>query len=580
MNEYLDWSASEIARRIAAREVSARDVCAAYIERCRQVHPQLNALIWNRFDDALRDATAIDEKIARGEPVGPLAGVPLTVKECYFWEGSPTTIGLTNRPLNGEPELEAEWRDDRLLPSVALGHAFEAMNRSGDLRGFQPHLADARVRVGAETMRRRTSSQVQKLVNASGILLGKTNVPQFMLWHECDNPVYGRTNNPWDLSRTPGGSTGGEAAILAAHGSALGLGTDMGGSIRVPAAWCGICGLMPTARRLPTTGTFQNFDWLEAITLVPGPMARSVEDLDLAMRALLSTPQGMTERQRVDHEFNVPEVRWRDFREVSPRGLRIGVCHLMCELACSDSVARALREAAEALKAAGATIVEDVFLTSDMRSYLGLITADGGACLREISRGSQIDWRASRIMWLAGMGRISRTMLVAGLRLFRQELLADMVESGGAVSTRGFGDLVRAQRIAQYQALAQFELQHLDAVLLPPHALPAPQHGKPIDLVAGAESAYCANLLGWPAGVVPVSVVRADEETRRPQSRDIVRKQAAAVDQGSTGLPIGVQVMARPWREDIVLAVMSAIDHALPRPKLSAQQLAKIGVKS
>jgi fatty acid amide hydrolase len=366
----------------------------------------------------------------------------------------------------------------------------------------------------------------------------------------------------------------------------LGLGTDMGGSIRVPAAWCGICGLMPTARRLPTTGTFQNFDWLEAITLVPGPMARSVEDLDLAMRVLLTAPQNMNQRQRVDQTFGTPEVRWRDFRDVDLRGLRIGVGSLLCELDYSPAVERGVREAVEVLKAAGATIVEyagttvvkHVSLSSDMRCYLGLITADGGACLRAISRGSELDWRASRILWLAGLGRISRTALVMGLRLFGQRTLANMVESGGGVSTQAFGELIRAQRRAHYQALAQFEIQQLDAVLLPPHALPAPQHGKPIDLVAGAESAYYANLLGWPAGVVPVTTVREEEQAGRERSRDVVRRQAAAVDAGSAGLPIGVQVMARPWREDIVLTVMAAIERALPRPQLSAHQLAKIGV--
>jgi fatty acid amide hydrolase len=138
-------SATELARRIANRELSAREVCQAHIERCEQTHKALNALVWTRFEAALRDANAFDEKIARGENVGPLAGVPITAKECFFVEGSPACIGL------------AKYKDE----------------------------------LSAET-----GVLVKRLQRAGAVLLGKTNVPQLMLWHECDNPVYGRTNNP------------------------------------------------------------------------------------------------------------------------------------------------------------------------------------------------------------------------------------------------------------------------------------------------------------------------------------------------------------------------------------------------
>lgn len=566
MHPCLDWSATEIARCVSAREVSAHEVCQAFIARCQQVQPQLNALVWKRFEAALADAKATDEKISRGEPLGPLAGVPITVKECFFVEGSPTTLGLTNR-AGKEPDLEREWKDDRWLHPLALQQAVEDMQASGDAKGFQPHLEDPRVRAGAEKMRRRTSPLVQQMQQAGGVLLGKTNVPQLMLWHECDNPVYGRTNNPWDLERTPGGSTGGEAALIAAHGSPLGLATDMGGSMRVPASWCGVTTLMPTGQRVPTGGTLQNFGWLEAIALAIGPMARHVEDLDLAMRVLLSPPQEMSLRQRTDHSYNVPPLAWPDFRAIDVRGLRIGVPSLALEMAVSPAVERALRETSDALQAAGATVIDEPVLFTDMRTYLGLITADGGACLREIARGSQLDPRASRIMWLAGLRGFTRGLLVIALELLGSRLLASMVSSGGPVSAQGFGELIRAQQLAKYMAHAKWERYGLDAMIIPAHALPAPQHGKPIDLVPAAEPAFYANLLGWPAGVVPVTKVREDEQTcRHEKPRDRVLQQAAAVDAGSAGLPVGVQVIARPWREDIVLAVMAAIERACPRP--------------
>lgn len=580
MHDSLTWSATEISQRIAARAVSAHEVCAAYIERCEQTQKSLNALVWNRFDAALSDAVAVDEKIARGETLGPLAGVPLTVKECFFVEGSPTTIGLTNR-AGKLATLEEECRDDRFLHQQGFRQALKEMKLSGKLQpGFQPQLSNPHVRAGTEKMRLRTASLVHQLQHAGGVLLGKTNVPQLMLWHECDNPVYGRTNNPWDLSRTPGGSTGGEAALIAAHGSALGLGTDMGGSIRVPAAWCGICGLMPTAHRLPSGGTLQNFDWLEAIALVPGPLARCVEDLDLAMRVLSAPPQGMSLRQRTDHAFNVPANAWPDFRAIDVRGLRIGVCSLGWSFDPSPAIWRAKDVAAEALQAAGATVVREVDFYGHMETYLGLITADGGKCLREMSRGSKRDWRANRIMWLAGLGGISRSLLVSALQWLGQTTMVDIVRSGGPCSAEAFGELIREQRRTRYLALAEFERYQLDAIIAPAVGVPAPQHGKPVDLIAAAEPAYFANLLGWPAGVVPVTTVREEEQTVRAKSRDQVKHQAANVDAGSAGLPVGVQVIARPWREDIVLAVMAAIERALPRPQLSATHLAAMNVEN
>ena len=130
---------------------------------------------------------------------------------------------------------------------------------------------------------------VERLRRAGAVILGKTNVPQLMIWHECDNPLYGRTDNPWDLARTPGGSTGGEAAIIAAGGSPLGLGGDLGGSIRVPCHFCGIHGIKPTSRgRLTRVMNCLpvNLIGMEAIQFQPGPMAAGAEDLEVMLRVL------------------------------------------------------------------------------------------------------------------------------------------------------------------------------------------------------------------------------------------------------------------------------------------------------
>lgn len=523
MHDCLNWSATQIAQRIAAREVSAREVCAAYIARCEQTHKSLNALVWNRFEAALADATAVDEKNARGEALGPLAGVPVTVKECFFVEGSPTCLGLSK--LSNEKSTQ-------------------------------------------------TGLLVRRLQRAGAIVLGKTNVPQMMLWHECDNPVYGRTNNPWNLERTPGGSSGGEAAIIAAHGSPLGLGNDLGGSIRIPAGWCGIHGIKPTPRRLPNDGALAAFQGMEAMVNAAGPLARHVEDLDLALRVLNDYSDG-----EALHEIEPWPLR--DFRQVDVSQLRIGVWGTDCNgIQHSLAVQRALREAQSALSKQGATLIAAPNFCEILESYLQILTADGGKSWQWLVKGSKLDWRLSRIRWLSGLGRVSRVLLAGIMRVAGQRTMANLIAAGRPHSTADHWMLVELMRLRQQVAESMLARDQLDAILCPIYPLPAPQHGKPIDLVAAANNAFAPNFLGWPAGVISTTTVRENEQTGRPKSLDRVLQQAAAVDVGSAGLPIGVQVIAPPWREDIVLAVMAGIERELPRPQLSPAQLAEMGVQN
>ena len=172
--------ANELADRIANRQLSSREVVDAHITRIEEVNPRLNAIVVRLFEQARADADAADESIRLGAAVGPLHGVPITVKEMYHVAGTPTTAGVT-------------------------------------------HLATSNASQDAVL--------VARLRRAGAIILGKTNVAQLGLMLESDNPLYGRTNNPWNLERSPSGSSGGEAAIIAAGGSPLGFGSDTAGSI-------------------------------------------------------------------------------------------------------------------------------------------------------------------------------------------------------------------------------------------------------------------------------------------------------------------------------------------------------------
>jgi fatty acid amide hydrolase len=510
MTHPTDWGAAEIARRIARREVSCREVVGAFIARIEAVDGRLNAVVVRRFDEARSEAAAADERLARGESIGLLHGVPITVKECFHLAGTSACIGLARR----QHELSAE---DGLL--------------------------------------------VRRLKQAGAIVLGKTNVPQMMIWHECDNPVYGRTNNPWDLARTPGGSTGGEAAIVAARGSPLGLGNDLGGSIRVPCHFCGIHGFKPTSLRLPRTGAVSTLRGFDAITTQPGPIARHVEDLWLALRVLSDDRDGHVTGDAVPGALPDPAA-------VDVSKLRIAVLTDDRIFAASAGIQRAVREAAAALAGRGATIVEfhpadgeRLFATGELfEIYCGLIGADGGADARRLILGSPLDWRVARLLWIARLRPQTRMAVANGLRLAGQRWMARLVSIARPLSADGFRQFVFRKQQFVRTAIESLQRQRIDAILAPPHALPATQHVKGFDLLAAASYAMLFNLLGWPAGVVSTTRVRAGEDHSRAISRDQVERQAASVDRGSVGLPLGVQVAALPWREDVALAVMSALE--------------------
>ena len=238
-DEITRMGAAEIARRIAAGDLSCCEVLESHIRRIESVNPRINALVVPLFERARREAIAADAARDRGEPLGKLHGVPFTVKEFFGAADTAVTLGISG------------WA----------------------------------ARVSAKD-----SPLVEKLRKAGAILLGKTNVPQIGLMIETDNPLYGRTNNPWNLSRSAGGSTGGEAALIAAGGSPLGLGSDGGGSIRQPCHCCGIHGLKPTGGRLSTVGLTgaAHFPNLPRAWVQPGPMARRVEDLTLAIEVLVA----------------------------------------------------------------------------------------------------------------------------------------------------------------------------------------------------------------------------------------------------------------------------------------------------
>lgn len=504
----LHLGAAELARRIARKELASVEVFDAYRWRIEQVNPLINALVVPRLDEARLEAEAADLAVATGQQLGPLHGVPLTVKECFHVPGLPSTIGLTNRV------------------------------------GLVDH---------------DQSPLVARLRAAGAVLMGKTNVPQMMVWHECDNPVYGCTNSPFDLDRTPGGSTGGEGAAVAAFCSPLGLGNDLGGSIRIPAAWNGLCGFKPTSFRLTNQGTTGAFRGLLIMVTQAGPLARNVEDCELLFKQLIDSTS-----------FDIAPVPLGDPATVNIRGMRIAAWEDDGYFPASAPARRAVREAAHALEQQGAVIVwlKPPRTAEMIELYYSIVGSDGGVDAGRMLRGSKVDHRVARMLWMAGLSPAVRWSIVQTLRFSGQIWQASLVSVARPRTAAEFwqlceqlGDVIRTF----HQEV--FVGQGIQAMLSPPHALPALPHKAAIDLLPAASYAFHANLLGLPAGVVPWTTVRADETLTSASARDTAQRRAEEAMIGAEGLPIGVQVAAPRWKDEVVLAVMRALERANTNPK-------------
>ena len=463
MDDLTYASATALARNIRDKKVSALEVVDAHLQRIEEVNPSLNAVVQLAADRARAEARESDEALAKGEVKGPLHGVPMTIKDSLDTQGITSTWGTKGRA------------------------------------SFIPE---------------QDSTVVARLRSAGAILLGKTNTPEFTLSGETDNLVYGRTNNPYDLSKTPGGSSGGAAAIIATGGSPFDIGSDTGGSVRLPAHLCGIAGLKPNSGRIPRTGHAVSYAMGAVDSLTQnGPMARYVQDLALILPiisgvdswdpAIVSMPLG--DPDAVDLK-SVRVVVHTDNGIITPE----------------PEIMEAVKKAAAALKDAGLSVEEDVppFISRTHELMERLLNADGAAWIR-------------RLLQQAG---------TTEPHPWSQAQL-DQARTVSAASFTGLLEEVDGFRSAMHTFM-----QSYDVILCPACALTALPHGDGQDERAHKADSYCGtyNITGWPGVVVRGGT-------------------------SSEGLPIGVQIVARPWREDVALAVAQHLETALgdwPRPPL------------
>ena len=452
MSDAIYWSASKIAREIRAGKLSSREIVDACLERINQVNSKINAVVQLVHERARKEADELDRLATRGQFKGPLHGVPITIKDSLDTEGIISTGGTLGRKT--------------YIPT-------------------------------------RDAPVVARLRDAGAVLLGKTNTPELTFSGETSNLIYGRTNNPYDLERSPGGSSGGSAAVIACGGSALELGSDTGGSIREPAHLCGITGIKPTSGRTPRTGHIVPYGGgvLDSLTQV-GPMARYIEDLALAL-PLICGPDGtdpavvpvpMGNPQEVD--LSMLRIAWyADNGIVSPH----------------EDIQRVVTETARVLQQRGLNLTPR--LLPGTRHLVDLVTQ-----LREATNA----------------GFILRLLERYGTVRHGPELDGYLTEQGIAKANQLDPALLEQVDEARSRALGFFA--DFDAILCPTSfAVARPHRASHDDSFADWGYIQIHNLLGWPG----VSV-----------------RAGTSVE----GLPVGVQLIAAPWREDIVLALAQEIE--------------------
>ncbi len=342
MNPLLELSAVELAARIRARDVSPVEVVETHVRRIEEVNGRLNAVVRPLFAAAHAEARAAERRLlAREADLPPFLGVPFTSKEHLEVRGLPNTGGLVRR------------------------------------RGV---------------VAPRDATVVARMRQAGFVLLGTTNVPEGLTWYECYNKVYGRTSNAYSARHTPGGSSGGEGAIIGAGGSPIGIGGDMGGSIRLPAFFNGIAGHKPSGGRMPETGAWPGARGLIARYKVLGPMARRVSDLRAVM-PILARPDGQ--------DLSVDGPAWAE-ESLTPRDVRVFYFDDNGVMRPSAGVSSAVRESAAALGRLGCAVEpwRPTHLERGFQMWANALAQSGGPKFNDvIADGGELDLLREWLRW-------------------------------------------------------------------------------------------------------------------------------------------------------------------------------------
>ncbi|NXY46928.1 FAAH1 hydrolase, partial [Ceuthmochares aereus] len=406
---------------------------------------------------------------------------------------------------------------------------------------------------------------VQVLRRQGAIPFVKTNVPQSLISYDCKNLIFGQTFNPLLYTRSPGGSSGGEGALVGGGGSILGLGTDVGGSLRFPAAFCGICALKPTGNRLRYCNL--GFTWSLAVAAAVGPIAKDVESLALCMRALLC-------EDMFNLDSTVPPLPFNEEIYSSMQPLRIGYYETDFFTMPSPTMRRAVREMKQLLEDAGHTLVPFELMNVDYLMFnfcLRGMFSDGGASFLKKFKGELEKSSLGLLFWLAKSPNWLKTLLSWIAKPFVSPRLSctswapkeSLSQQPWDSTSTPLTTTVFPSQDFCHQFIAQWKRLNLD-VMLCPMLGPALRIGYPGKLSVAVSYTMLYNALDFPAGVVPVTMVTEEDEEElksyQGYFRDWWDRTLVKAVRDSVGLPVAVQCVALPWQEELCLRFMKEVE--------------------
>ncbi|XP_075068996.1 fatty-acid amide hydrolase 2 [Mixophyes fleayi] len=467
--------ASILAEKIRRREVKSSVVVQSFISRIREVNPALNAVVCDRFDDALQEAHAVDDLVSSGtedeatlKKKYPLLGVPLTVKEAFALQGMPQSSGLLSR---------------RSLRSET----------------------DAAV--------------VLQLKKAGAIPLGVTNCSELCMWYESSNKVYGRTRNPYNPQHIVGGSSGGEGCILSSGGSVIGVGSDIGGSIRMPAFFNGIYGHKPTSGIVPNEGQYPNAHGCRTELLCTGPMCRYAVDLPIVLKVMAGKN---VEKLSLDQEVSLRSLKFYYMEND-------GGCMFVSSM--DKELVQAQKQVVTHLETEFGVSVQPISIYNlrySFQIWSAVMSSDGSKeqSFTDLMSNGNRWWPSFELLkWLLGLSQ--HTLPAIGLAL--TENLANLNTQGNAKMVK------KAKNLKE-------EINSLlgnDGILLyPSHPKIAPKHHEPLAVPFNFAYTGIFNVLGLPVTQCPLGLSKS-------------------------GLPLGIQIISSQYNDHLTLALAQHLEKAL-----------------
>lgn len=503
----ISLSASSLAEVIKTGKVSSLQAVSTYCQRAYEYGRDMFLTAEECFADALEEAAKCDEELSRGHIRGILHGVPMSVKEHICMKGYTSTGGVV---------WKLDYPDDE------------------------------------------TAAVVELLISEGAIPFVRSNVSQSMMWCECSNSIYGRSENPWNRSKTTGGSSGGEGGLIAARLSPLGIGSDIGGSIRIPSAFCGIYGFRVTPQRVSFKAVKSSLEHnIEHLGFVApeslGPLGRSVDDLILVIKSWFS-------KKMLNIDETIVPIVFDEIAFSTDKRRKIGYFYDTPLIEAPVAIANAVKTCIEKLADKYEFVEFQIPNIAEIsRLFAAFFNAKGLKYFEESQKGEKPEPYYALLITASKYPYLF-TLLFSFVRKIGYTRISDLLEIDHLVTAEDYVSKSRRLLDLVDIVLKKWEELKLDAVICPVVGCVAPPHFKTPEIVHTFLYSSIWNALKFPSGVVPVGIVNEDEAYFKDRFNDPVTWACDKFMKDGRGLPIALQVASLPYKDEVALSVMKSIE--------------------